>query len=103
MNLIDNLIDELKIQRKTFIPSMINEINLFVLNKLLSINQIYKNNFNKYNLLSNLVNLGSELENIINRDNSILSIQLNFFAGLFNPIINKIKNICLELKLELGE
>ena len=102
MNSIENLIIELGITKKIFIPSMIREINYFVSNKLSNINEIYKNNNNKYYLLTNLVNFGLELENIIKlNDNNILSIQLNFLTGLINPIITKIRNICLELNLEL--
>jgi hypothetical protein len=102
MNSIENLIIELGITKKMFIPSMIREINCFVSNKLSNINEIYKNNNNKYYLLTNLVNFGLELENIIKlNDNNILSIQLNFLTWLINPIITKIRNICLELNLEL--
>ncbi len=104
MNSLCNLIDELKLSKKIFVPSIISEINFFVLNKLLSINEIFKNNSNKYILLSQLANLGLELENITSlKDNNILSIQLNFLDKLFDPIINKIRNICLELNLELVE
>jgi hypothetical protein len=102
MNSIENLIIELGITKKMFIPSMIREINCFVSNKLSNINEIYKNNNNKYYLLTNLVNFGLELENIIKlNDNNILSIQLNFLTWLINPIITKLRNICLELNLEL--
>jgi hypothetical protein len=99
---IDNLINELKISKKIFIPSIISEINIFVSNKILGIYTIYKSDLNKYILLGNLANLGLELENIINLgDDTILSIQLNFFNKLLNPIINRIRNICLEINLEL--
>ena len=105
MNLIDDLINQLNMSENIFIPSIVNEINMFVLDKLLNISLIFKNNFNKYHLLSNLVKLGLELENIIDCNRGdILSLQLNFIsAGLFNPIINNIRNICLELNMELVE
>jgi hypothetical protein len=101
MNLINNIIDELKISNCHFVPSVIEEINKFVIHKLLTVNEIYKNDFNKYHLLGNLVNLGYMLENILTPNNDILSLQLNFLSGLFKPIINKIRNVCLEINLEL--
>lgn len=101
MNLINNIINELEISNCYFVPSVIEEINKFVIHKLLTINEIYKNDLNKYYLLGNLVNLGYMLENILTSDNDILSLQLNFFSGLFKPITNKIRNVCLEINLEL--
>lgn len=101
MNLIDELIEELKISNSYFVPSVIEEFNTFVIHKLLNINEIYKNDLNKYYLLGNLVNLGYELESILIPNNTILSLQLNFFSGLFKPVINKIRNVCLEINLEL--
>lgn len=101
-NLINNLINELKTSNKIFIPSIVKEINLFVLNKLLNFYQIYKNNSCKYELLSNLANFGLELENVNNiSNNDILSIQMNFLVELFSPIINRIRKICYEINLEL--
>lgn len=79
MNFIDNLIDELKTSNCYFIPSVIEEFNTFVIRKLLTIDEIYKNDLNKYYLLGNLVNLGYELDNILRTDNLTLSSQLNFF------------------------
>lgn len=101
MNSIDNIIEELKISNCYFVPSIINEINTFVIHKLSDINNIYKNDFDKYYLLGNLVNLGWKLENIISSNNTILLLQLNFFSGLFKPIINRIKDVCIEINLEL--
>lgn len=102
MDLIDNLINELKITNDVFIPSMIKEINLYVLNRISNIYELYICNSNKYCLLSDIVNFGSELELITNdKNNDILSIQLKFVYTLFSPIIDKIKNICLKLNLEL--
>ena len=102
MNLIDSIIEELKTSECYFVPSLIEEINIFVIHKLSNINEIYKNNLNKYYLLGNLVNLGHELENIsTNTNNNILFQQLNFISGLFKPIINKIRDVCLKINLEL--
>ena len=102
MNSIDNLIGELKIPNSYFVPNIIKEINMFVMYKLEKINRTYSNDFDKYKLLSNLVCFGLELENIVsNTNNNIISIQLNFLTGLFKPIIDKIKNICLEINFEL--
>lgn len=102
MNLIDSIIEELKTSECYFVPSLIEEINIFVIHKLSNINEIYKNNLNKYYLLGNLVNLGHELENIsTNTNNNILFQQLNFISGLFKPIINKIRDACLKINLEL--
>ena len=101
MDLINDLIDELKISNFYFIPSVIKEFNTYVSNKLLIINQIYKNDYNKYYLLGNLVNLGYELDNISTIDNLILSSQLNFFSELFKPVVKKIRNVCLKINLEL--
>lgn len=102
MNLINNIIDELKISNNYFVPTVIEEINTFVIHKLTNIIEIYKIDLNKYYLLGNLVNLGYELENnILVKNNNILSLQLNFLNGLFEPIINKIREVCLEINIEL--
>lgn len=101
MNFINDLIDELKTSNCYFLPSVIEEFNTFVIHKLLTINEIYKNDFDKYYLLGNLVNLGYELDNISTTNNLTLSSQLNFFSGLFKPIVNKIRDVCLKLNLEL--
>ncbi len=104
MDLIDNLIDKLKKSNKIniFVPNLINEINTFVMHKLLDVKCIYANDFNKWNLLCNLANLGLELENTIKiNDDCILSLQLHFLSGIFIPIIDKIKNICVNINLVL--
>jgi len=101
MNFINDLIDELNTSNYHFLPSVIEEFNTFVIHKLLAINEIYKNDFDKYYLLGNLVNLGHELENISTAACPTLSSQLNFFSGLFKPVVNKIREICLKLNLEL--
>ena len=101
MNFIDNLIDELKTSNCYFIPSVIEEFNTFVIRKLLTIDEIYKNDLNKYYLLGNLVNLGYELDNILRTDNLTLSSQLNFFSGIIKPVVNKIRDVCLKINLEL--
>jgi hypothetical protein len=70
MNLIIDLVNELKIIHPIFYPNIIKEINDFVLNKLLIIIDIFKQNNNKYNLLSILVKFGFQLENLINNNNN---------------------------------
>jgi len=101
---IYDLINELQTPENIFVPKIIEEINTFVSHKLFNINVKFVNNSNKFFLLANLANLGLELENNFNRrDNTILSTQLGFIDKLINPIINKIRNICLDLNMELVE
>jgi len=103
-NSIYDLINELQTPENIFVPKIIEEINTFVSHKLFNINVKFVNNSNKFFLLANLANLGLELENNFNRrDNTILSTQLGFIDKLINPIINKIRNICLDLNMELVE
>lgn len=107
MELIINLINELQTTNYIFIPASINEINKFVLNKLYQIIDNYKLTYNKYHIFEMITTIGLELENTfqINKitNNNIISQQLNFYSNLVNPIISKIRSICLELNLELVE
>lgn len=102
MNFIDDFTQELSIEPNTFCLSIINEINTFVLTKLNIIKKSYLINENKFDLLSYFVNIGLELEDIIlNKNKNIISEQIKLFSDLFKPIINKIKNICFELNIQL--
>jgi hypothetical protein len=103
MDLINNFINELSKNQYPLKLSIINEINLYVLKKINIILKFYNiNNNNKFYLLGDFVNLGIELENMISdKNNDILSIQIKIFSELFNPIINRIKDICVEINMQL--
>jgi len=104
MDLIQKFINELQTTGCSFVPSSIKEVNGLVLNKLYQIVNLFKLGNNKYQILSAMVKIGLELENTfqINKiNNDIISQQLSFYTNLAKPIINKIRDICLELNLEL--
>ena len=62
MDLIKKFINEL--QTHSFIPSTIKEVNFIVLNKLYQIVNLSELEGNKYQILTRMVNIGLELENI---------------------------------------
>jgi len=107
MDTIQKLINELETidtMNYSFIPSLIKEFNTFVLNKLLKVLNMCKTDYNKYHILSMMVKIGLELENTfqVNKiNNDIISQQMIFYTSLANPIISKIREICLELNFEL--
>lgn len=107
MDTIQKLINELETidtMNYSFIPSLIKEFNIFVFNKLLKVLNMCKTDYNKYHILSMMVKIGLELENTfqVNKiNNDIISQQMSFYSSLANPIISKIREICLELNFEL--
>lgn len=102
MELINNLINELDVQNTnlSYMPNIIKEINHSVKQKLIFTLNKYINN--KYSLLGSIVQIGFNLEKtFISNNKNILSQQMNFFSSLVNPIISEMKNICLQLNVEL--
>lgn len=102
IDMINELIQEITSKHSFLNLSLIEQINNVVSNKLITIMDEFNLGGNKYVLLSNLVKFGYELEKSINKNNNhIISLQIASLSGLLEPIIIRIKNICLELNLEL--
>lgn len=77
--------------------SFIKELNNSLSKNIDMIINSYTETQNKFYMLERLVKFGMIIENISNNKDDLISIQLSSFVNIFNPIINKIKEICLEL------
>ena len=102
MDLLESLINELGKQHPVLNLSFVCELNTNVRTQLYQIYSQYSIDFNKYQLVQELVSYGYRLESLIkSKSTDVLDLQMGFFSNLLNPIVLKIKEICYNLTNEL--